>query len=157
MSRSASWSFTINNYDDLTIGHLMSLKSDEWSVVFGKEVAPTTGTNHLQGCIWSTDDSRKKRRTVERVLGGHAWLDVTHDLDSCVGYSIKDCEFFTNLTNTEEINRLRGVISEAKKYGEEYYWLGGVFFNAIDSPEYDLGEGSYRMVVWNRSCKVRKD
>lgn len=48
MSVSKSWTFTRNNYnsDDLTF---FLEWQDYLYLVFGKEVAPTTGTPHLQG------------------------------------------------------------------------------------------------------------
>lgn len=46
MSRSPNWMFTVNNYDDAVIQHLMNMPCAY--LLFGKEVAPTTGTKHLQ-------------------------------------------------------------------------------------------------------------
>jgi hypothetical protein len=50
------WCFTINNYTDESLLHL-SLLSEETRVeylVYGRELAPTTGTPHLQGFICLT-------------------------------------------------------------------------------------------------------
>lgn len=49
MSRSRSFSFTWNNYDDDSEKYLRSLATKY--VVFGKEIAPSTGTPHLQGMV----------------------------------------------------------------------------------------------------------
>lgn len=47
--RSYAWCFTLNNYTDEEIRRLESLECER--LVVGKEVAPTTGTPHLQGYI----------------------------------------------------------------------------------------------------------
>lgn len=53
MSRAKNWCFTLNNYTDDHIAHLRSLSDNDVVsyIVFGKEVAPTTNTPHLQGYI----------------------------------------------------------------------------------------------------------
>lgn len=156
-SRSCYWTFTLNNYSEEEFGSLLTLNPDKWTVVFGKETAPTTGTHHLQGYICSTDEeNRLKRSTVEHALGGRAWLEVTHSPTDCIGYSIKDGDFYTNWMSTEELNRMRDLISEAKKYGSENNWLGVVFENGLDRPEYEVCE-AYRMCwEWNVECGERK-
>lgn len=49
-----NWCFTINNYDKMD-PHILSDMKRELSAarywVFGREVAPDTGTKHLQGCV----------------------------------------------------------------------------------------------------------
>jgi len=53
MSRHHAWVFVINNYttlDEFGVKHLIS-KGNVAYVIVGKEVAPTTGTRHLQGYI----------------------------------------------------------------------------------------------------------
>ena len=53
MSRAKNWCFTVNNYTDDNIAHLRSLGDNDVVsyIIFGKEVAPTTNTPHLQGYI----------------------------------------------------------------------------------------------------------
>lgn len=53
MSRSYSWVFTINNYEE---SHITTLESPKFLsivtyMVYGREVAPTTGTPHIQGYV----------------------------------------------------------------------------------------------------------
>ena len=46
------WCFTWNNYDEESVAVLMVLlKELRADFVLGREVAPTTGTRHIQGCI----------------------------------------------------------------------------------------------------------
>lgn len=74
--RSAKWVFTINNYTEEMI-----YKLDEWFnsgvckyAVYGKEVAPTTGTQHLQGYMHL--EKRQYRRTIAtsvKINGNPIW------------------------------------------------------------------------------------
>ena len=144
MARSSTWVFTINNYTAEDIGRLASLPRDKCEVWFGEEIAPSTGTKHLQGYLES--EKRLERRTVERLLGGRAWLEVTHDSEAAIGYAIKDCMFHTNTTKPEEVVRLRDVIRRAEDFGREYVWLGGVLYNAFECPTYVPERCAYKMV-----------
>jgi len=63
-ARSACW--TLNNYNDNHINILRTLARDAKYLVFGYEVAPTTGTPHLQGYI-SWDNPRSLDRFKETV------------------------------------------------------------------------------------------
>lgn len=49
MSRARAFVFTINNYTQEIIDDLMSKTNELSYIVFGEEIAPTTGTPHLQG------------------------------------------------------------------------------------------------------------
>lgn len=52
MNRNRNWCFTINNYTMQDLIKLRTLvETTEWLryIIFGKEIAPTTGTKHLQG------------------------------------------------------------------------------------------------------------
>ena len=54
MAKSACFCFTLNNYTDEDVGRLCCLPPP-YCCLFGKEVAPTTGTKHLQGMLWHED------------------------------------------------------------------------------------------------------
>lgn len=47
--RSRCWTFTLNNYTDAHIEFLNTMECQY--IIYGKEVAPTTGTPHLQGYV----------------------------------------------------------------------------------------------------------
>lgn len=151
MSRSQFWVFTLNNYTEEEVGHLLSLNSDKWCVVFGKETAPTTGTPHLQGCLWRFDEVRVMRSAVEKALGGRAWVDVTYDIQSAIGYSVKEGDFYTNFLNADELLEVRAKIEEAKRYGKENIWLGAVFQDPGE-----IYEAWYDTVMWNWRCGQEK-
>lgn len=56
-SRSYAYIFTSNNYTDETIDQLRAHAERCRYIIWGKEVAPTTGTKHLQGYMYLRDAS----------------------------------------------------------------------------------------------------
>ena len=157
MSRSAQWVFTLNSYTEEDVGRLVRVQSP-WVVIFGKEIAPTTNRPHLQGVIWRSDEVRVRRKQVEKVLGGHCWLDPTYDVESATGYSIKDGEFYTNWMEGEELLEARKLIEEAKKFGTEYSWLGNVFDNGIGRwlDHIEQLPPAYKMFKWQEGLDKKK-
>lgn len=67
MSRSRSWQFTVNNYTDSDLTRLAQVECVY--VVYGKEVAPTTGTPHLQGFVMF--ENGKSMSAVSDIIPGH--------------------------------------------------------------------------------------
>lgn len=68
------WVFTLNNYTEDDILTLQSNKDNYRYIVFGKEIAPTTGTPHLQGYIYFEQPKSKKK--VRELTGiNKLWLD----------------------------------------------------------------------------------
>lgn len=66
------WVFTLNNYTEEEVEHIKSLSTDLSAkniryLCFGKEIAPSTGTPHLQGYIEFINPVRPPR--VSAVLG----------------------------------------------------------------------------------------
>lgn len=48
--RARAWCFTLNNYNDTKVEIIRNIECQYY--IFGKEIAPTTGTEHLQGYIY---------------------------------------------------------------------------------------------------------
>lgn len=90
---STAWMFTINNYTNDDIHHLFSLPPG-YSWIAGKEVAPTTGTKHLQGLFWS--DNKHTRAQAEVLLGGRAYLERPVCFENALGYTLKEGDVLTN-------------------------------------------------------------
>ena len=69
------WCFTINNYTQEDIDLLgTSSSTHECFIKYGKEVAPSTGTNHLQGYIILP---KKQRLTaVKKLVGNKAHIEL---------------------------------------------------------------------------------
>jgi len=67
MSQVRRWCFTLNNYTPEEIAKLQNLSDRVTYIIFGKEIAPTTGTPHLQGYL----ELKAKTRVggVKELLG----------------------------------------------------------------------------------------
>lgn len=76
--RNRSWVFTINNYNDDDEQKLLGLGCGIDEAIrylcFGREVAPSTGTRHLQGYI--SFASARSFSSVKSVLGESAHIEV---------------------------------------------------------------------------------
>lgn len=51
-TRSRGWCFTINNYTELDVAQVKALEEPSSAIIAGYEVAPTTGTPHIQGYVY---------------------------------------------------------------------------------------------------------
>ena len=126
MAYASVFVFTLNNYTAEELAHVMSPPAG-YNVVFGKEIAPTTGTPHLQGCVWKEDGERFKRLTARNIVGKRAYVDKSNSLEGAIGYCLKDGCWWTNVPHDVK------EIEEAMKYGRENTWLGSVFLNYPDA------------------------
>jgi len=71
-SQAKNWLFTINNWTDADVDLLSGLVESDNGVtycVFQKEIAPTSGTPHLQGYV--SFEKKKKFGFVKRLIPGH--------------------------------------------------------------------------------------
>lgn len=91
-SRSASWCFTLNNYNDETqrLLRLCAESPDVTSLIFGREVS-STGTPHLQGFLRFIN--RKRFRLVQAFLPQGAHLEVARNPGQAYEYCKKDGDF----------------------------------------------------------------
>lgn len=89
MSKSRNWIFTLNNYTDDDVARLRTL--DARYLIFGREIAPTTGTPHLQGYVTWTNP--RALGGVRRLLPG-CHVERARGLPSqCSDYCKKDGDY----------------------------------------------------------------
>lgn len=72
MSRSRAWVFTLNNYTSEDEENIKALSARY--IVYGREVAPTTGTKHLQGYIYFNE--AKTFSSIKKKLNPRAHLEL---------------------------------------------------------------------------------
>lgn len=101
--KSRAWMFTINNYTDSDISELSSLVSAHNGPSFvcaGKEVAPTTGTPHLQCfAIWSSGGTSKSGQRWSflrnRLTRASDIAGMYSTKEACITYCEKDNDVMT--------------------------------------------------------------
>ena len=82
-SKYRRWCFTLNNYDEeepwRKVDELAEQKSIKYLVV-GREMAPSTGTRHLQGYVeyFNCRSFNGTSRHVHAIFGGNAHIEVAH-------------------------------------------------------------------------------
>ena len=133
--RATEYVFTINNYTEEDVKRLRAIP-DPWRVLFGKEVAPSTGTLHLQGVIWREDEVRFMRKSAEKQLGGRAYLAPVKEWSNSLGYCVKEGDWMCNYAPLEEIKRVQEVIKDAQSISNKHRWLGCVLENCLTYPTY---------------------
>lgn len=115
MSRARAFVFTLNNYKDTDEEHIKGINCRY--LVYGREVAPTTGTEHLQGYIYF--DSQKTFSAVKKLFKN----DKIH-IEVAKGngkqnreYCVKDNSFFEkgempNQGKRSDIDVIRDTIKD---------------------------------------------
>lgn len=91
MSRSRNFIFTLNNYTDQHVALLNRLAPSLRYLVYGREVAPTTGTPHLQG--FAIFANARTLSAVTRLMPG-AHVEIARGSpEQCRTYCIKDGDY----------------------------------------------------------------
>lgn len=91
MTSAMNYQFTLNNYTQAQLEHLLTVKCRY--IGFGKELAPTTGTPHLQGLVMWTGG--KTTSACVAALGvGPLHVEVAISSYDLYVYNKKDEEYF---------------------------------------------------------------
>lgn len=91
MSRSRGFVFTLNNYTDEEERHVQSV--DCAYLCYGREIAPQTGTPHLQGFVYFADG--KTERTVRKLIPrAHVEPSRARDPAQAYDYCQKGGDYF---------------------------------------------------------------
>lgn len=119
MSRIRDWCFTLPNYTQEEEDKIKQIDCDY--IIFGHEIAPTTGTPHLQGYIYFKN--RKSAKQMKKLLGDRAHFEKAKgNSKQNYDYCTKDGIFFEKgkrpLTK-QEIDK-NGGKQRAKMQKEEW-------------------------------------
>lgn len=114
MSRNRNYVFTLNNYNesDETILSLIECKY----MLYGREVAPTSGTKHLQGFI--VFSNAKSLSAVRRILRGCHIEIARGSAAQCIAYCKKEGDF----VERGEIPRDRSTCGDLEKERWNQAW-----------------------------------
>lgn len=118
-----SWCFTISNPTPDDESAIRSLDGDQVArLAVGKEIAPTTGTPHLQGYVRFHKSHRQGQ--VRQLLGGRAHVEPRNGTEpEASKYALKDGDVMINL----------GTDATPKKEDEDYRSAAKRVIQAIDS------------------------
>lgn len=135
MSRSRSFVFTWNNYDVLSLAVLSAL--DCKYLVFGKEVAPSTGTPHLQGYVVFRTQ-RSLSSVIKKLNGAHVEV-AKGDAEQNYAYVTKGGDFVEvgEKPLTSLAAGLKGVAARAAK---NKLLLSGNLLDLVSSGELHLSQ-----------------
>jgi len=116
-SKYRAWCFTLNNYTKTDEDHIQgTLASFARYIVYGRELAPETGTPHLQGYIYF--HNQRQRKAVARLLP-RARLDVANgSAKQNQTYCTKEGDYFEHgdMPIERAEARVRGGAGNAARY-----------------------------------------
>lgn len=120
-SPAKNWCFTFNNYTDEDIKILSSSNSSISSYIFGEEVAPTTGTKHLQGYI----QFKTKVRPMGMFNDKIHWEKARGSREANINYCGKDGVVYTNMPDAKPLKVIK----------ELYPWQQDILKIALSEPD----------------------
>lgn len=89
LNRSEKWVFTINNWTEEHKAYLRNVKCRY--IVWGEEVAPSTGTPHLQGVVFFA--SKKSHSQTVASLPDGTWTEASKCVDESIIYAKKEGKY----------------------------------------------------------------
>ncbi|WP_445779176.1 hypothetical protein, partial [Shewanella sp.] len=113
-----NWCFTLNNYTEEQYETLLNV--DCTYIIIGKEIAPETGTPHLQGFI--SFNKTKRLAACRKIMQAH-WT-------ACTGTAEQNREYCIKSGSYEERGDLPMNRKRQAEYQKEHY--AAVIQSAID-------------------------
>lgn len=108
-ARSRGWQFTLNNYTDADEVDIQAIQSVY--LIYGREVAPTTGTPHLQGFI--KFGLVKSFKQVKSLLPVAAHIEPALCEEALINYNAKDGDIFEKGVRPKS-NREKGLSTQER-------------------------------------------
>lgn len=135
--QSQYWVFTVNNYSDADFQRVLDLDKACVFYVFGKEIAPTTGTQHLQGYIEFKE--RKRFGAVKRLFPIQTHLEIARGswLQN-VCYCTKEGDYYCSdkdIKLTVDVIRMNQDLISDYTFVEQFNLCNGI---ATDSSDCDV-------------------
>lgn len=117
--RHRGWCFTVNNPDDDFTTYLETMYSGTNKyVIYGREVAPSTGTPHLQGFIYCKN--LQSDIAIHEVFGSHHYEPIKGTPAQNIAYCAKTGDYTEINESHKPVGQgkrtdLRGLLDEAQK------------------------------------------
>ena len=105
MSKFRNFIFTRNNYADTSFEDNVTCKY----IIYGCEVAPTTGTPHLQGFV--SFEHQKTLKTVIKLFAG-CHVEVANTVEEAIDYCKKDGHFVERGDKPKSLKRANEIQKE---------------------------------------------
>lgn len=144
--KSRNYVFTLNNYSEEEIERLRSNSGLCRYIVWGKEVAPTTGTPHLQGFL--AFDNARARSAVSALLPDRAWFEAAK------GTAAQAMEYSKKEGNFEEHG---DPPMDQKRKGEASAERWEAARKAAQSGDFDAIPADIYMRCYNTVKRIRQD
>jgi len=116
-SKYRAWCFTLNNYSLIDEDHIKNvLTTLSRYVIYGREIAPTTGTPHLQGYIYF--HNQRQHRAVTRMLPRAVVSPAKGSASQNRKYCTKDNDFFEfgEIPMEASVARAKGGAGNAARF-----------------------------------------
>ena len=119
------WVFTIVNYDNEDEEIIQRWAQDQCKyLIYGREVAPTTGTPHLQGYMHLHE--QMYRRTIIRLIHREGVTSVLNFLQPAKGSLIENRKYCSKEGNFCEHGELPAYLKERKRLRQRNRsWMTG--------------------------------
>lgn len=129
--------FSLSCYERDDIRPLFNL-CDDYLIVFGREICPATQVPYIVGLLFRKDYKPFCRSAAAAILPDGCLLVAASScsLNFCVGYCIKEGNWWTNICPITEVEHAREVVHEASTFSTNYEWIGHNFFNVLFNHEF---------------------
>jgi hypothetical protein len=145
-----SWLFTLNNYSEQDCQTILDYAHGEFKtqitkIVIGKEVAPTTGTPHLQGFVKFV--GRKRLWNVRQLWQGKAHWEPARGTD------LKNLQYCTKAQN---VLTCLGFKDEQKvEMAKTHALQGAEYWQAVVKDAYIMGPEEFA-TKWPKEWLIRR-
>ena len=166
-SKYRAWVFTLNNYNGADEQHIQHMvKSLSRYIIYGREIAPETGTPHLQGYVYF--HNQRQRKAVARLLPRARVEPANGSAEANKTYCTKDGNFYEHgdIPMEKSLAQCKGGAGNAARFGKaieharsgniekvrdedpQMYLLHGVRLESLYAPEVGPMDGELLHEWW---------
>ncbi len=137
-TQSRKWCFTLNNYNLSDINTIIqAFQQKKWLYIFGEEIAPTTGTPHLQGYLEHKNAIMAK--TIKNIHNSLNLRKAKGNIKENYIYCSKDGKFYTNIKKQRKLMCLCCIKKIMSRVNKEAWLLANK--ESLDAGEIGFSGG----------------